>query len=177
MKTDDEIRAETQAIHAGLSHSRVRSSATKTFGWDGEKVVELDRPSVILGHSMFPYKSTVMMVEDPNDIPRVQEELRKKGLFVEFDKEGHPEITSTKQHAALAKALGMKTGRDGYGHLNRHGQFETSGRRRGEEIKEARSKIRKAISTLEGMPEDVPPDVISDVLDEYDIVPTVENTG
>ena len=172
----DEMRAEMQAITAGLSGTRVGNSGSRHFQYNGEEVVEVDRPSAIVGHSMFPYKSTTMAV-DPSEVPEVQEQLRKQGLFVEFDREGRPEITSTKQQGELAKAMGMKTGRDGYGHINSHGQFETSGRQRGDEIKEARAKIRKAIDKLEAMPEEVPTSAVEAVLDEYDIVPNAENTG
>ena len=103
--------------------------------------------------------------------------MRKQGLFTEFDSEGRPIITSTKQQGELAKALGMKTGRDGYGHTNENGNFEHSGRRRNDEIQEGRGKVRKAIKELTSMPEDVPVNVVDNVLDEYDIRPTEENTG
>jgi hypothetical protein len=125
---------------------------------------------------MFPYKSTAMAV-DPSEVPEVQERLRKEGLFVEFDREGRPEITSTKQHSALAKALGMKTGRDGFGHTDEFGNFQNSGRCRNDEVQEGRGKVRKAIAELESMPETVPAHAVAGVLDEYDIRPTEENTG
>jgi hypothetical protein len=125
---------------------------------------------------MFPFKSVAMAV-DPSEAPAVQEQLRKEGLFVEFDREGRPEITSTKQHAALAKAMGMKTGRDGYGHTDEFGQFHNSGRRRNDEVQRGRGKIRKAIQTLEAMPEDASAGMVQSVLNEYDIRPTEENTG
>ena len=125
---------------------------------------------------MFPYKSTSMAV-DPSEVPEVQEQLRKEGVLVEFDREGRPEVTSTKQHDALAKAMGMKTGRDGYGHTDEFGNFQNSGRRRNDEIQEGRGRVQRAIKELKSMPEEVPAHVVTDVLDRYDIGPTEENTG
>jgi hypothetical protein len=71
----------------------------------------------------------------------------------------------------------MKTGRDGCGHVDEHGQFQNSGRRRNEQIQEGRGKVRRAIKELEAMPEDVPTGVVDAVLEEYDIVPNEGNTG
>lgn len=172
----DEMRAEMQAITANLSHRRVKKSGARYLRHDGEKVVEVDRPNAIVGHSMFPFPS-VQMACEPEDIPVVKERLRKKGLFVDFDEQGCPEITSTKQQGELAKALGMKTGRDGFGHTDEHGNFQHSGRRRNDEVQEGRSKVRRAIRELEAMPEEVPVGAVDRVLDEYDIVPNKENTG
>lgn len=174
----DKMRAEIEAIQGNINHSRRASSATKYlkktengYTWD-------DAPNggVARNNSMFPYKSTAMAV-DPSEVPEVQERLRKEGLFVEFDREGRPEITSTKQQSDLAKALGMKTGRDGYGHTDEFGNFHNSGRRRNDEIQEGRGRVRKAIEELESMPEEVPAGAVESVLNEYDIRPTEENTG
>jgi hypothetical protein len=172
----DEMRKTMTAITANINHVRTGSSTTRYLRHNGEKVVEVTRPSAVVGHSMFPYKSTAMAVE-PGEVPAVQEELRRHGLFVEFDREGRPEITSTKQHDAVAKALGMKTGRDGFGHTDEFGNFQNSGRRRNDEIQSGRGKVRKAIQELESMPDTVPANVAMDVLDKYDIRPTEENTG
>jgi hypothetical protein len=172
----DEMRAEMQAINANINHTRTARSGVRYLRYDGTKVVESVRARAIVGHSMFPYKSTAMAV-DPSEVPEVQERLQKDGLFVEFDREGRPEITSMKQHAALAKSLGMKTGRDGYGHTDEFGNFQNSGRRRNDEVQESRAKVRKAIRELESMPEEVPAHVVSGVLDQYDIFPNEENTG
>ncbi len=169
----DEQRDFMRDVQGNLSHTRTRPSGTKVLR-DGEWV-EPKGPSV-RNHSMFPFKSTSMAV-DPGEVPEVQERLRKEGLFVEFDREGRPEITSTKQHDALAKAMGMKTGRDGCGHVDEHGQFQNSGRRRNDEIQEGRGRVRRAIQELESMPEDMPSGAVMDALGEYDICPTEENTG
>ena len=172
----DEARAEMAAINANLSHVRVCSSATRRLRVEGGQVVEVERPAVVRGGSMFPYKSTSMCV-DPQDVPQVAEQLRKQGLFVEFDPAGRPIIESAKQHADLAKALGMKTGRDGYGHTDEYGRFQNSGRRRADEMAAGKAKIRKARETLEAMPEDSAPDAVSAVLREFDVFPTDDNTG
>jgi hypothetical protein len=169
----DEQRATMKAIDSRLSHVRTRSAGTKVLR-DG-KWVQPQGPAV-RNRSMFPYKSTSMAV-DPSEVPEVQERLRKEGLFVEFDREGRPEITSTKQHDALAKAMGMKTGRDGYGHVDDFGRFQNSGRRRNDEIQEGRGRVRRAIAELEAMPEEMPVGAVESVLNEYDILPTEENTG
>lgn len=169
----DEMRTEMRAINANIGHARAYSSRTKVLRKG--KWVKPGGASV-RRHSMFPYKSTSMAV-DPGEVPEVQERLRKEGLFVEFDREGRPEITSTKQHSALAKAMGMKTGRDGFGHTDEFGNFQNSGRRRNDEVQAGRNRVRGAIRELELMPEEVPIGAVDGVLDKYDIRPTEENTG
>jgi len=172
----DEMRTQMRAINAGLSHVRARPSSTKYLRHNGKKVVEVERPGVIQGHSMFPYRSSAMAVE-PHEIPAERERLRKRGLFTEFDASGRSIIESAKQQSDLAKALGMKTGRDGYGHTDEYGNFQNSGRRRNDEVQEGRNRVRRAIQELEAMPEDVPAGAIADALSEYDIFPNEENTG
>jgi hypothetical protein len=172
----DEQRAEMAAINGNLSHTRVARSGARYFRYENGQVVEKERPSAIVPRSMFPYRSTAMAV-DPGEVEAVQERLMKHGVFAEFDGEGRPEITSAKQHAALATALGMKTGRDGYGHVDEFGGFQNSGRRRNDEIQAGRARVRKAREELMAMPENVPAGVVQGVLDEYDIGPTEENTG
>lgn len=172
----EDMRSQMQAINANLGHIRKHSSSTRFFKHNGREVVEIERPGVVHNHSMFPYFSTQMAC-DPEDIQMVREMLKKEGLYVDFDGEGRPEVTSTKQQDALAKALKMKTGRDGYGHLDEHGRFQNSGRRRADEMKEGRARVRRVIQELEKMPEEVPASVVDAVFDEYDIRPTEENTG
>lgn len=172
----DEQRAEMKAINANLNHTRVSNSCARYFRHENGQVVEKKRPSTVVPHSMFPYHSSAMAV-DPSEVEKVQERLRKQGVFAEFDRQGRPAITSTKQHAALATALGMKTGRDGFGHTDEHGTFQNSGRRRNDEIQEGRGRVRKAREELLAMPEDVPAHAVQGVLDQYDIGPTEENTG
>ena len=172
----EEMWETARAIQGNLSHARRSSAATKHLKYvDGKPTWEEDRNPVIR-RSMFPFYSNSMAV-DPAEVPEVQERLRKEGVLVEFDREGRPEITSTKQHARLATALGMKTGRDGYGHTDEMGRFHNSGRRRTEEMQQGRGRVRRAIDKLESMPETVPAHFVEDVLNEYDIHPNEENTG
>jgi hypothetical protein len=169
----DEQREFMRDVNGHLSHVRVRPAGTKVL--KAKKWVEPEGP-VVWNHSMFPFKSTSMAV-DPSEVPEVQERLRKEGLFVEFDREGRPEITSTKQHADLAKAMGMRTGRDGYGHVDEFGRFQNSGRRRNDEVQAGRSKVQGAIRELNAMPEEVSVGAVESVLNQYDIRPTEDNTG
>lgn len=169
----DEQREFMRDVTANLSQSRVRPAGTRVLR-DGEWV-EPEGPAV-RNRSMFPYNSTAMAV-DPSEVPAVRERLRKEGMFIEFDSKGRPEITSTKQHSALAKAMGLKTGRDGFGHTDEYGNFQNSGRRRNDEVQAGRRKVRQAIQELESMPEEVPVGAVDRVLDEYDISPNEENTG
>lgn len=178
MNITDEMRSTMQAIQGSLSHHRLKKTNARYFRYDPEKgeTVEVDRPNAVVGQSMFPYKSSAMAV-DPSEVPAVQERLRAQGLFTEFDREGRPIITSSKQHDRLAKAFGMKTGRDGYGHMDEHGKFHNSGRRRADEVKEGRRRVRRLIDELERMPDDVPIGKVDAVMAEYDIRPTADNTA
>lgn len=168
----EEQREFMRDVNGNLSHVRTRPAGTKVLQ-DGQWVEPAGR--WIQKRSMFPYRSSAMAV-DPSEVPEVVEQLRKEGLFIEFDDQGRPEITSAKQHAALAKAFGMKTGRDGYGHTDQYGGFQNSGRRRNDEVQSGRGKIRAAIRELQAMPEDMPADAVLDALGEYDIRPTLDNT-
>jgi len=174
----EEMRAQMQAINGKLSHTRLKKTGARYFRYDSVagETVEVNRPSTIVGHSMFPYKSNAMAVH-PSEVVAVQEQLRRQGLLTEFDAEGRPIISSVKQHDALAKALGMKTGRDGYGHMDENGKFQNSGRRRTDEMNAGRARVRRVIKELEQMPDDVPAGAVNSVMNEYDIRPTEENTG
>ena len=172
----DEMRTAMSAINAGISHVRRGPATAKYLRYvDGKPVWDQD-PAPVRKHSMFPYKSTSMAV-DPSEVPEVQEQLRRNGVFAEFDNEGRPIITSAKQHRDLAKALGMNTGRDGYGHTDEMGKFHNSGRRRTAEMQEGRGRVRRVIEKLESMPEEMPAAAVADALGEYDIFPNQENTG
>ena len=161
----DEQREAIRAVDSNRGHVRTRPARTKVLR--GGKWVE-SQGSAVRNRSMFPFKSTSMAV-DPSEVPEVQERLRKEGLFVEFDREGRPEITSTKQHSTLAKALGMKTGRDGFGHTDEFGNFQNSGRRRNDEIQEGRGRIRRAIKELKSMPADASSNAVESVLAKCNI--------
>jgi hypothetical protein len=171
-----------QAINAKLSHTRLKKTGARYFRYDSVagETVEVNRPSTIVGHSMFPYKSTAMACE-PWQIPHVKGLLKREAegpaKFTEFDEQGRPIITSAAQQDDLAKALGMKTGRDGYGHMDENGKFQNSGRRRTDEMNAGRARVRRVIKELEQMPDDVPAGAVNSVMNEYDIRPTEENTG
>ena len=173
--TDEQV-LEMRSIVANVNHTRAGKNSAKYLRVENGELVESKRPSAVVPRSMFPYKSTAMAV-DPSEVEQVQEELKRQGVFAEFDRDGRPIVTSTKQHAALATALGMKTGRDGYGHLDEYGNFQNSGRRQNDEVQAGRTRVRKAREEFEAMPDDVPAHVVQSVLDEYDIGPTEENTG
>lgn len=170
------MRDEVAAITAGISHVRRGPAGARYLRYEDGQAVWSEDPFPVRKHSMFPYKSTAMCV-DPEEVPQVAEQLRRQGIFVDFDSAGRPIIESAKQQSDLAKALGMKTGRDGYGHTDEHGRFQTSGRARASEMSSGRSKVRKAIDTLNAMPEESPPEAVTAVLREYDIAPNDENTG
>lgn len=172
----EEMRAEMAAINAGLSHVRRGPAGAKYLRYVNGEAVWSEDPAPVRKTSMFPYRSTAMCV-DPEDVPKVAEDLRRQGIFVDFDATGRPIIESAKQQSDLAKALGMKTGRDGYGHTDEYGRFQNSGRRRASEVASGRAKVRRAIETLNAMPEESPPDAVTNVLREYDIVPNDDNTG
>ena len=172
----DEARAQMASINANLSHVRRGPSAAKYLRYVAGKAVWMDDPSPVIPHSMFPYRSTAMCV-DPSEVPEVTERLRRQGVFVDFDGAGRPIIKSAKQQSDLAKAMGMKTGRDGYGHTDQYGRFHNTGRRRAEETATGRAKVRKAIDKLNAMPDETPPEAVAAVLREYDIVPNEANTG
>lgn len=60
-----------------------------------------------------PFHSDALGVS-PDQIGEATEALRKQGVMADFDKEGRCIITSDKQYQQVAKACGLKTGRDGY---------------------------------------------------------------
>jgi len=176
-----EVDSLVKSIHLHSNHQRSGSAATRRLRYDRKRkcTVEVEGSTVTHGRPMFPYKSP-SMAANPEDVPAIRERLKRCGgaaRFTEFDEHGQPIITSAKQHADLAKALGMKTGRDGYGHTDEMGNFHNSGRRRNDEVQAGRAKVRKAINELEAMPDDVSPATVANVLNQYDISPTEENTG
>jgi hypothetical protein len=132
------------------------------------KIVKGLPPKKKVPVSMFPYTSTAMAVS-PGEVPEVQERLRKEGLYVDFDSEGRPQVTSTRQQDALAKAMGMKTGRDGYGHTDEDGNFQNSGRLRTAEMQEGRKRMREAIHELNSMPANASEGAVAGVLEKYGI--------
>lgn len=60
-----------------------------------------------------PFHSDALGV-NPDQIPEAREALRAQGIMADFDKDGRCIVTSEKQYQQIAKACGLKTGRDGY---------------------------------------------------------------
>lgn len=50
----------------------------------------------------------------PSGIPQAMREMRKRGIALDFDRHGRAIITGPTQYSAVAKAAGLKSGRDGY---------------------------------------------------------------
>ena len=162
------------SIQSNINHTRARKTRAVYSRYDHElgKVVEVERPTAIVNHSMFPYASSVLPavnLDDPNEVAAAVAQCKAAGVSPEFDKEGRFVITSAKQHGAISKAMGMKTGRDGYGHTDEQGRFQTSGRRRNDETQAGRSKVRSAIKELNAMPDDVPQGAVEQVLAKHNI--------
>jgi hypothetical protein len=63
-----------------------------------------------------PHHSDALGV-NPDQIPEATKALRAQGIMADFDSEGRCIITSDKQFQQVAKACGLKTGRDGYDHV------------------------------------------------------------
>lgn len=75
-----------------------------------------------------PFESDALGV-NPDQIAQASESLRKAGLAVDFnEKTGAAIITSDKQYRAVAKAVGLFNGRDGYGVPNENGDHMPTGR-------------------------------------------------
>ena len=169
--TDEESRRVDglmRDVQANIGHTRHASSGTKYLEKTDDGYVWCDAPDrekIVKNHSMFPYKSTAMAV-DPSEVQGVRAALRKEGCFAEFDKKGRPIITSLKQQTKLATVMGQRTARDGFGHTDEHGEFQHSGRRRADEMREGRSKVRRIIKDLNTMPEEVPAGVVDGVFDQ-----------
>ena len=170
------MRQQIAAINANMTHSRRGKSCAKYLRYRGGAVVVEDSPAGVMPHSMFPYYSNAMAV-DPSEVESVNGMLRSQGVFAEFDAEGRPRVDSAKQHRTLAKAMGLYTGRDGFGHQDEVGKPQNSGRRAHEERTAGRAKMRKLRHELDTMPENASAAAVRGVLGQYDIVPTEENTG
>ena len=76
---------------------------------------------------------------NPDQIVEATDALRQAGVMADFDAEGALVVTSQRQFREAAKALGIFTGRDGYGTLNDAGHREDTGRVQ----KEKRERFRR----------------------------------
>ncbi len=79
---------------------------------------------------------------NPDQIPEATEALRRAGVMADFDSDGCLVVTSQKQFRDAAKAVGMFTGRDGYGTTNDAGAREDTGR----VLKDERERFRREVN-------------------------------
>lgn len=89
-----------------------------------------------------PFHSNALGVA-PNQIGEAREEFRKHGLAIDFDQDGRAIITGPKQYKEACRALGIFSGRDGYGIPGEDGVAGKSGRQLEEAKREFREKIRR----------------------------------
>lgn len=80
-----------------------------------------------------PFHSDALGVS-PDQIPEATRALRSQGIMADFDDQGRCIITSDKQYQEVAKACGLKTGRDGYDHV-----------RSGRDNERAKEEFRRAV--------------------------------
>ena len=152
----DEARSTIHAINANLSAapSGVRPNAKYgSVNPETGKVEWREKPRRVRRRSGFPFFSMNLSVA-PEDIPAATELLRSHGVFAEFNEDGCPKIETSNQHRRIAEALGLFSGRDGYGHQSLSGRHENSGSRRGREVADGRQKVDALRQELDSMPED-----------------------
>lgn len=109
-----------------------------------------EKPKKICTSSLLwnrPFHSDALGVEI-NQIGEARETLRKAGVPTEYDSEGCAIITSERHYQAVCKALGMKTGRDGFAVKDDSGVTVLTGR---EPVK-ARERAKRAIYEAAGLP-------------------------
>ena len=88
----------------------------------------------------WPHHSEALGV-NPDQIGEATEALRRAGVLADFDPQGRLVITSERQYREAARAVGMFTGRDGYGTLNDAGVREDTGRVQ----KDRRDRFRREV--------------------------------
>lgn len=162
----DESRDTIHAINANLSAapSGVRPNAKYgSVNPETGQVEWSERPRRVRRRSGFPFYSMSLSVA-PEDVPLTRELLRSHGVFAEFDENGCPKIESAVQHRKIAQALGLFSGRDGYGHQSLSGRHENSGLRRGRELVEGRARVDRLRRELEAMPEDAELGAVEEVV-------------
>jgi len=91
-----------------------------------------------------PYASDALGVS-PDQIPEAREYLRRNGVTADFNEEGQCLITSSKQFQDVARASGMKDGRDGYEVRNDEGIKILTGRRPVQEREAFKRQLRRLI--------------------------------
>lgn len=156
------INANLSAAPSGVRPNAKYGSVNKNTG----EVEWYEKPRHVRRRPGFPFFSMSLSVAT-EDIPAAQELLRSHGVFAEFDENGCPKIESGNQHRKIAKAMGLFSGRDGYGHQSVSGRHENSGARRGRELSEGRSKVDRLRRELESMPEDAGPGAVESVVKKH----------
>jgi len=89
-----------------------------------------------------PFHSEALGV-NPDQIPEATEALRRAGCMADFDADGRCIVTSNTQYQQVAKACGLKTGRDGFG-----GGMDSDGNRirTGREDEQGKQAFRDAVA-------------------------------
>lgn len=82
---------------------------------------------------------------NPEQIGEARDELRKHGLAVEFDKEGRCIVESEKQFQDVSRALGMRSGREGYQVHDDEGKRIFSGREQAQGQEQFKEHMRRII--------------------------------
>lgn len=162
----DEARETIRAINANLSAGPARGRVNALYGSVNPETGEVEwqrRPREVRRGAGFPFYSMSLSVA-PEDVPLTRELLRAQGVFAEFDENGCPKIESSAQHRKIAQALGLFSGRDGYGHQSVSGRHENSGARRGRELVEGRARVDRLRRELEAMPEDAELGAVEEVV-------------
>lgn len=126
---DDNMRAEIRRQLVGATPPK-SARAGRKGGWAG-------------GWAR-PYASDALGVS-PEQIPEATAHLRSHGITANFDADGCCLITSSKQFQDVAKATGMKDGRDGYEVRNVDGIKMLTGNRHIQEREAFKRQLRRAI--------------------------------
>lgn len=164
----DEARNTIQAINANLSASPSGVRPNAKYGSVNPETGEVEwreKPRRVRPRSGFPFYSMSLSVA-PEDVPATTELLKSHGVFAEFNEDGCPKIESSTQQRKIAQALGLFTGRDGYGHQTLSGRHENTGRIRGQELAAGRRKVDALRKELESMPEDASESAVRRVVNE-----------
>jgi hypothetical protein len=158
-----------RSIEGNLNHARISSAGTKYMRVVDGELREFEKPAIAECKPLFPYHSDVFPTVDIEDRQKVKDDFALRGIFVDFDEEGRFEVTSSEQHSKIATELGMKTGRDGYGHVDDEGNFHNSGRRKHEEDAVKKAQTQAAMDELNQMPIGASDSAIDGVLEKHGI--------
>ena len=162
----EDARETIRAINANLSATPTGGRPNALYGRVNPKTGAVEwhrRTRRMLRRSGFPFFSMSLSVA-PEDVPLTRELLRAHGVSAEFNADGCPKVESAVHHRRIAQALGLFSGRDGYGHQSVSGRHENSGARRGRELAEGRARVGRLRRELEAMPEDADLGAVEEVV-------------